>query len=629
MKKGFTLIELLAVIVILAIVLAIAIPQIEGIIENSRINVLKKNEEILIKATKSYFVSNKTNPPVNIGDTIQVTMDVLKEQNLIKPVISPYDNNIECNGYVVITKIGVGDYEYTPYLNCVNDIGSSVEDGLIAHYTFDDFQEPTGNLIPNSPTNTYPTVGNEHRTYNTNQYYSNVDFSIGTIGSVSNNIVTLSAVDHPIYTYDVLNPATSGGGVTAGTHYFIKKHSSNSFSLHQYNNVQDGSLGFGVYDSIDNDERISISASGFPTMWHGDAHLPNSALVKEIIPNGFNYMGRKHDCIRLHTEHKPDGSVDGMAYGVYPQVVAGNTYSFSFYYRAVNEESVGTNITLGLWTGCGWSGDNIDKEVTSTDWQKYELTAVAPNSGSTNLYFWITKGATIDISEIQCEEKDYATEFTINSREGIVKDYSGNGNYATLESNSTPKWVDEAKVGNGAYEFDGITTYIDIPDDIVPVSEIRKKGITYVAWIKPYAIGEQRIVGQQISTGYSDYSSGGLGITTIGKPQMIAYSDANPAAYINVVGTTVLEEDNWYYLVGTFDSSDNKLRIYVNGELEGTPGSVGTFSRLYTNAENRIGHKNHSDENYFHHFDGIIDDVRIYNRALNEEEIKQMYNISK
>jgi len=146
----------------------------------------------------------------------------------------------------------------------------------ILHYTFDDqYEEPTINLVPGSNgVNSYPSFGNTHGTYNVNQYNNNNYFSIGTIDNITNNIVTLASVGTVINTYDVLNPQTTGGGVTGGTSYFIKKINSTQFTIHAYNNSQDGSQGYinpstgnyKVYDSIANDERVTISLSGFPTM---------------------------------------------------------------------------------------------------------------------------------------------------------------------------------------------------------------------------------------------------------------------------------------------------------------------------------------------------------------------------
>ena len=70
--------------------------------------------------------------------------------------------------------------------------------------------EPTTNIIPAPSVNGRFTTSNNWLTYNTNQYNSNNFFSIGTVSSVSGNVVTMTAA-HPFRTFDVVNPSTSGG----------------------------------------------------------------------------------------------------------------------------------------------------------------------------------------------------------------------------------------------------------------------------------------------------------------------------------------------------------------------------------------------------------------------------------
>ena len=51
-RNGFTLIELLSVIVVLVIILAIAIPTISNLVNNSRISAFRSNAKMVLRAVK-------------------------------------------------------------------------------------------------------------------------------------------------------------------------------------------------------------------------------------------------------------------------------------------------------------------------------------------------------------------------------------------------------------------------------------------------------------------------------------------------------------------------------------------------------------------------------------------------
>jgi hypothetical protein len=273
-------------------------------------------------------------------------------------------------------------------------------------------EDGTTNIIPGGTKNMYPSYGNNHGTYNTNQYNGNVYFSIGTITSVENNVVTYVPTKS-LRTYDAVRPQTTGGGLTAGTVYFIKALSTTQFTVHAYNSSQDGSQGFAVHDSIKNDVRIAINATDFPTMWHGPAHLPNSGLVKEIIPNGFSFNGISHDCLRLYTNFRTDSIYDYMAYGVGAPITANIKYTYSFYYRAVTPESIGRVVSFSLHNGVGFNGGSFTLGV---HWQRHTITTSSTVTGGASMYWNAGFGLVWEIAEIQCEQKEYATSFTTSTR---------------------------------------------------------------------------------------------------------------------------------------------------------------------------------------------------------------------
>ncbi len=68
MKKGFTLVELLAVIVILAIILAIAIPAITSLINNAKINAFESDAKMVLKAIEYKMLEVDDYDPTTINE---------------------------------------------------------------------------------------------------------------------------------------------------------------------------------------------------------------------------------------------------------------------------------------------------------------------------------------------------------------------------------------------------------------------------------------------------------------------------------------------------------------------------------------------------------------------------------
>ncbi|MCG3089255.1 type IV pilin protein [Sporosarcina cyprini] len=77
-EKGLTLVELLAVIVILGIIAAIAVPSIGSIIEKSRVNAAVADAQNALAAANLYFVENQDEP--------SVTLEELKDNKFLQDV---------------------------------------------------------------------------------------------------------------------------------------------------------------------------------------------------------------------------------------------------------------------------------------------------------------------------------------------------------------------------------------------------------------------------------------------------------------------------------------------------------------------------------------------------------------
>jgi hypothetical protein len=91
-----------------------------------------------------------------------------------------------------------------------------------------------------------------------------------------------------------------------------------------------------------------------------------------------------------------------------------------------------------------------------------------------------------------------------------------------------------------------------------------------------------------------------------------------------VVQSGITPNGAWQHVVGTFDSAAGIMRLYVNGQQVGSAAPPATL--ISNTHEVSIGaRKNANSSNYDLNFDGIVDEVAIYDRALTPTEITAHY----
>ena len=488
--------------------------------------------------------------------------------------------------------------------------------------------EATTNLIPSPTLNAYPTTGNGWGSYNTNQYGSGTYFSIGSVASVSSNIVTMTSA-HSLRTYDVMQPQTTGGGVTAGTNYFIKKVSDTSFTLHAYNGSQDGSQGYissstgthKVYDSIATDTRISVNSTSFPTMWWGAPHLPNSGLVKELRYGEFNAIPNlpANDCIRLHYI-RTDGVMDGMSYGVDCAVTPSSPVTVSFYTRAATASAVGKQIQYQIYNYTGGSPTGYFYYFTLGAvgvWERQTFTFTPANSVIISYWFAASSGVySWDWSCMQVEQKSYVTSFVAGTRGTTVAtgggwaDLSANGNNGELLNG-----VRENSNNLGSLVFDGSNDYIPIPEN----SALNTQTPTVEVWVKTNATTQNGFWFEkgQVNTQYSLFQEGAVIQWRMNLDGSVNNLSTTTATYMNT--------SNWYQVVATYTSGSRKL--YINGTLVNSDAQTGTIT---TNANGMsIGAYGGFNGSRGYYYNGNIASVKIYNRALSAAEIQQNFNATR
>ncbi|MCH8519458.1 MAG: LamG domain-containing protein, partial [Nanoarchaeota archaeon] len=171
----------------------------------------------------------------------------------------------------------------------------------------------------------------------------------------------------------------------------------------------------------------------------------------------------------------------------------------------------------------------------------------------------------------------------------------------------------------GSFQFDGTDDWVEIEDDesLDSTSEF-----TFEAWIYDSSTDTQPrgIASKRVSQNSPIYS---WAIFRWNSREI--YFDVGSGDRDSSVGYSLPSEE-WVHLVITFDGnipSEERKKFYINGELisiqpssqtqisrrEGVPLTIGTLNPNYGNSWN-----------------GFIDEVKIYSRVLDEEEIRLRYN---
>lgn len=111
-KKGFTLVELLAVIVILAVILTIAVPNMFKIINKSKEDTYNNQVTMIIDAAKKYVVTEEVTVAVSPGTCINLSA-IVTAGYLEKTPKNP-KTGVDMAGSVTAIKDGTtGNYTYT------------------------------------------------------------------------------------------------------------------------------------------------------------------------------------------------------------------------------------------------------------------------------------------------------------------------------------------------------------------------------------------------------------------------------------------------------------------------------------------------------------------------------------
>ena len=200
--------------------------------------------------------------------------------------------------------------------------------------------------------------------------------------------------------------------------------------------------------------------------------------------------------------------------------------------------------------------------------------------------------------------------------DGTANDTSGNGNNGTVHGAILTS--DRFGNANSAYSFNGVSSYIEVPGsttlDIID-------NLTLSAWIDIYQFKD---IGGILCYGPdgSDYETYSLDTTGESESKVFFWTNW-PSTAVKVYSNPI-EKNSWHHVVATF--TGGTVKIYVDGALKNSQQISISKLKLGNGRILRFG-ENQPGGNEF--YNGLIDDIRIYNRTLSAPEIIALFNDKK
>ncbi len=368
-------------------------------------------------------------------------------------------------------------------------------------------------------------------------------------------------------------------------------------------------------ESIDLDEKISIS------VWVvlEQINSYNMIISKRYGDTTQYQLGVRgaegYGDLNFFTSVSKPGNDHDISYSfptqqwVHMVVTADDVTDETKYY--INGEYVGTNtsdvllrstktelrIGENTWSNGYWEGTIDDIRIYNRVLDESEIQSLYTENG------WTGDTSNIDL------KNGLVAQYPFN---GNANDESGNGNHGELRNDPTLV-SDRFGNDNSAYDFDGVNDYIYVPhSESIDLDE----KISISVWVVLEQINSYNMI---ISKRYGDTTQYQLGVRGAE-----GYGDLNFFTSVSKPGNDhdisySFPTQQWVHMVVTADDVTDETKYYINGEYVGT--NTSDVLLRSTKTELRIGENTWSNG----YWEGTIDDIRIYNRVLNEFEINALY----
>lgn len=272
--------------------------------------------------------------------------------------------------------------------------------------------------------------------------------------------------------------------------------------------------------------------------------------------------------------------------------------------------------TEWAWTFEGGTPSNSDEQnptITYDTPGTYEVTLVASNADTSST---TTKTGYITVNSLINLEKGLVAYYPFN---GNANDESGNGNHGTLVG-GTSLTTDRFGNVNAAFNFDGVDDLIMLPDTL-----LNNEIVSFNVWVKTddqtFSIisGANKVDDNEFLI-YAHEDGGHDSYI-----ELFFHEDASLGLNGHQLTNALINDDKWYML--SLVVTKEMSYVYVDGKLIDTLTYASSYAfdieGLWLGGDQDVVDGGWQTPQQF---GGIMDDIRIYNRVINEAEIEALFN---
>ncbi len=221
---------------------------------------------------------------------------------------------------------------------------------------------------------------------------------------------------------------------------------------------------------------------------------------------------------------------------------------------------------------------------------------------------------TVDVHDVFNDGSCIATYQFNNSVKDLGGNYNGNNNGVTFEDG----------VFNKCGTFNGSSRYVNLENTSnLTHSDIR----TVSCWINLKSYNDKHdlfCIGQTGND--NNYAWGYLRVLTTGE-LVASYIGHTGGMDSYVLGTNIIELNKWYFVTGIYPGIQNStegFKLYING-VDATGAETYGIDNNPSVGYARIGTYSRADLSAGNYVNGNIDQLRIFNKALTQEEVTHLY----